>query len=138
VNIIGRNEDSNLVLCFTSDGRIASVLTRHAKKTPEEIREIMAPEFGVDVQDIAVIRNFTFTATLVPDRWATTREGCSIYFEDIDSPHVYRMTQRGLYELLDHLIAKDGSVAITEKGISGLFTFEAKGATLTITLYGVD
>jgi len=128
--MIGKNTKSDLKLVFTQSGKI-----RHVPKDIAHLDEGSILE-SMNLPNGEVIENFNFTATIRPKRWVSTRAGASIYFEDVNDPFVYRMTQKGLFQLLTLLCDKSENVGLVSGGISGLFTFSGSGNILTINVYG--
>lgn len=135
MNIIGKNVDSNLKLYLHKSGAVSIVPSKTAELA--DYKNSILEKWYEDENDeeVVVVDNFSFTATLVPQKWGSSRESGSIYFVDTDEDGntVFRMTQRNLFDLLEHIIS--GKVKVKNGGLYGLYTFDARGAILTIMVY---
>ena len=133
---IGKNEDSDMKIAVGDDASIWPVPPQLAREmTNVQIAAYYEQEEGKRCE---VLDNFNFTATIIPVSWYAHSESGTIVFEDESDPFVYIMTQRNLLGLLQMIIR--GYVQPTNRGLSGLFTFDRLGNTgrLTINAIGSD
>jgi len=134
MQIIGRNEASNILIGFSEDGHIWNVpFSKAGEMSVPELEAFYEDVFGSPCK---VVPNFTFTATLVPYAWASASESGSVLFEDVDDGRKeFRMTQRHLLDLLGAIIV--GTVTVDKKngGFYGLYTFDARQNMIAIKVY---
>jgi len=132
---IGLNESSELKVGITDRGEffiVRAELIELCGGSNEKIAKYIKENDGAQCE---ILDNFTFSATIYPKDWRVGRSSGNIIFLDAHDPTFrYRMTQRGVFQLLGTII--DGNVdVITGEGLNGLFTFDGSGGILTIKVF---